>query len=149
MNRARFLATVDIDGWRLKTYAITPGDGRPRGELVAAARRQAAATLPDRPDRVGAYGVGFLVIHDCATGHTACTALVDWWVQPDSLYQCVFTAPAGDPRALSPSTTAAIGGVHELAITAHEGQAWQRHVIANPAGRDIDGYLADVFHAPN
>jgi hypothetical protein len=148
VNRLRFLATVDIDGWRIKTYAITSGDARPRRELVAAARRQAAAILPDRPDRVGAFGVGFLVVHDCVD-EGRCTALIDWWMQPDELHQCAFAAPVGDPRALERLTTAAIGGVSELTITAHEGQAWSRHVIANPAGRDIEGYLADVFHAPN
>jgi hypothetical protein len=73
---------------------------------------------------------------------------VDWWVQPDELYQCAFAAPPGTPNALEPLITAAIG-VGELAITAHEGQAWLRHVLANPAGRDIDGYLADVFHGVN
>jgi hypothetical protein len=115
---------------------------------VAAAHRQAAAILPDRPDMVGAFGVGFLVIHD-GQESGRCTALVDWWMHPDELYQRAFAAPAGDPRALAPLTTAAIGGVSELAITAHEGQAWLRHVIANPAGWDIEAYLADVFHAPN
>lgn len=148
MNRPRFLSTVDIDGWRLKTYAITSGDARPRRELVAAARLQAAATLPERPDRIGAFGVGFLVIHD-DDGTGRCTALIDWWIQPDELHQCAFAAPAGAPRALAPLATTAIGGTSELTITAHEGRAWLRHVSANPAGRDIDGYLADVFHAPN
>jgi hypothetical protein len=144
MPRPCFLATVDIDGWQLKTYAITSQQERPRQELMVAARRQAAAALPQRPDQVGAFGVGFLLLHDT---EGCCLALVDWWVRPDELHQRVFTAPAKRPEALEPSATAAIGGVWDLAVTAHEGRAWQRHMIDNPARRDIDGYLADVWQA--
>jgi hypothetical protein len=145
MQRPCYLATLDIDGWRLKTYAITSGQARPRKELMAAVRRQAATALPERPDQVGAFGVGFLLVHDT---EGCCLAVVDWWVRPDELHQRVFGAPAGRPEALEPLATTAIGGVCELAVTAHEGQAWQRHMLDNPARHDIDGYLADVWLAP-
>jgi hypothetical protein len=145
MPRPGFLATVDVDGWQLKTYAITSGHAHPRPELMVAARRHAAAALPRRPDQVGAFGVGFLVVHDDTD--SGCLALVDWWVRPDELHQRVFVAPAKRPGALEPLGTAAIGGVWELAVTAHEGQAWQRHMIDNPGRRDINGYLADVLTA--
>lgn len=135
---SRFVGTTDIDGWRIKTYRVSPASSA----MVTAARRSVAATLPDRPDRVGAFGVGFLVVH-----LTECRLLaqLNWWVRPDELYQHTFAAPPDSPSGLAPLDTAAISGICELAIAAHEGAAWRRHVIANPAGPDIDTYLRDVY----
>jgi hypothetical protein len=140
--RLTFLATCDMRGWKIKTYGISPADARPRPELVRAARAQAAAALPDRPDQQGAFGVGFLIVRDTPE---RCLALVDWWVEAGELYQRAFAAPADRPQALAPQLSATIGGVCELEVTAHERQAWLRHVLANPAGWDIDGYLADTL----
>ena len=136
---SRFVGTTDIDGWRVKTYRVSPATG---SNMLAAARRSVAATLPTRPDRVGAFGVGFLVVH-----LTECRLLaqLNWWVRPDELYQHTFAAPPENPQALAPLDTAAISGICELAIAAHEGAAWRRHVIDNPAGPDIDAYLKDHF----
>lgn len=136
------LSTFDVDGWKIKAYAITPLDARPRAELVRAARAQAAAVLPERPDEQGAFGVGFLIVRDTPD---SCRALVDWWAAAGELYQLAFSAPADRPQALAPQLTAVIGGVCELEVTAHERQAWLRHVLANPAGWDIDAYLADTL----
>jgi hypothetical protein len=136
---SRFVGTTDIDGWRIKTYRVCPTTG---SRMLAAARRTVAATLPPRPDRVGAFGVGFLVVH-----LTECRLLaqLNWWVRPDELYQHTFAAPPDAPQDLAPLDTATISGISELAIAAHEGAAWRRHVIANPAGPDIEAYLKDVF----
>jgi hypothetical protein len=139
----RYLTTVDVDGWKIKVYGIA-ADGQPRAELVRAARNRAAAALPDRPDQEGAFGVGFLIVRD---GPERCLALVDWWMHVDELYQRVFAAPGDRPQALAPQLTAGIGGVCELEVTAHERQAWLRHVLDNPAGWDIDGYLADTLRS--
>jgi hypothetical protein len=139
--RPRSLGTSPVDGWQIKTYGVA-SEGVPRAELTRAARTCAAATLPERPDLEGAFGVGFLIVRD---GIDGCLALVDWWAHDEQLYQRAFTAPADRPRELEPLATAGIGGVCELAVVAHERIAWLRHVLANPAGRDIDGYLRDTF----
>jgi hypothetical protein len=144
-SRPRFLGTVDLFGWRFKSYWASP-DGRPRPAVLAQARLHAATALPDRPDRVGAYGVGFLIV-DVSPGRLL--AQVSWWVRPDELYQRSFAAvgvPDG-PVLLAPSVTPTVGGACELAVTAHEGGAWLRHVLANPAGPNIEDYLADVYSA--
>lgn len=138
----RFLATTDVDGWKIKTYGIAPADAVPRSALVRAARARAAAVLPTRPDQEGAFGVGFLIVRDDVD---RCVALVDWWAHVDELYQRVFAAPADRPQALEPQATAGIGSVCELEVVAHERGAWLRHVLSNPAGRDIDGYLTDTL----
>jgi hypothetical protein len=143
----RFLGVVDLSGWRFKSYWAS-ADGRPRPAVLAQARFHAATALPDRPDRVGAYGVGFLIVD---VSPFRLLAQVSWWVRPDELYQRSFAAlpePDGAPVHLAPSVTPSVGGSCELAVTAHEGGSWLRHVLANPAGPDIDGYLADVYAPP-
>ena len=109
--------------------------------MLARARAGAATALPDRPDRVGAYGVGFLIVE---SSPSRLLAQVSWWVRPDELYQRSFVALSD---AFLPLETASIGGACELAVTAHEAGAWLRHVLANQAYPDIDGYLADLYSA--
>jgi hypothetical protein len=135
-----FLTIHDIDGWKIKTYRTTPL----AGGLLTAARLRAADSLPPRPDRVGAFGVGFLIVHQTTD---SCFALVDWWVREDQLHQRVFAAPPDRPAAFEPLLAPVVGCVPALGVIDHERQAWLRHVLANPAGPDIDGYLADTVTA--
>jgi len=135
-----FLAVNELAGWRMKTYGIAAA--RPRAELVRSALRRAASVLPERPDLDGAFGVGFLIVHDT---EGCCQALVDWWMRPDELHQRAFIAPPDEPRLLAPLGTATIGRIPELAIIAHERQAWLRNVLDRPTGPDIDAYLKDVL----
>jgi hypothetical protein len=137
-----FLTTHDIDGWKIKTYCTSPLGAQP----LMAARRRAADTLPPRPDRVGAFGVGFLIVHQTTD---TCFALVDWWVREDQLHQRVFAAPLDRPADFEPLLAPVVGCVPALGVIDHERQAWLRHVLANPAGPDIDGYLSDTFAAVN
>jgi hypothetical protein len=136
-----FLHIDDLCGWKMKTYGIAAG-ARPRPALMAAAVRVANGTLPQRPDLDGAFGLGFLIVHDTAG---CCLALVHWWVRPDELHQRVFVATPDAPRSLAPPATATIGHLPELAIIEHERQALLRHVLDRPAGPDVDAYLTDVL----
>jgi hypothetical protein len=140
LTRPRLVGVVDLSGWRFKSYWASV-DGRPRPDVLARARGCTATALPDRPDRVGAYGVGFLIVE---SSPARLLAQVSWWVRPDELYQRSFVALGG--RFL-PSETASVGGACELAVTAHEAGAWLRHVLANPVGPDIESYLADAYSA--
>ena len=140
-DRPGFLQLEDIGGWRIKTYGVASGP-RPRSALLAAATRVAVDALPKRPDLDGAFGFGFLIVHDTAGCYGA---LVHWWVRPDELHQRVFVTSPDTPRALLPPTTATIGHLPELTIIAHERQALQRHVLDRPTGPDLDAYLTDVL----
>jgi hypothetical protein len=135
-----FIGVKDLSGWKIKTYGVACGP-RPRAELVTAANRVATGTLPQRPDLDGAFGLGFLIVHDADDG---CLALVHWWVRPDALHQRVFAATPDEPRSLAPPPTATIGRLPELAIIEHERQALLRHVL-RPSGPDLDAYLSDVL----
>lgn len=128
-------------GWRIKVYGIAATAERPRQQLIDAARKVAAATLP-APDADGAHGVGFVVVHDA---RPACFVLVNWWVRGYDLFQRYFRSPLQRPEQLEPLTTPAVGCVWELAVTGHERHAWVRHVLTRPADADIEAYLADAF----
>jgi hypothetical protein len=141
LRRSCFLQIDDLRGWKMKTYGIAAGV-RPRAALVAAAVRAAIGALPERPDLDGAFGLGFLIVHDTSP---SCLALVHWWVRPDELHQRVFETTPDAPRSLVPPVTATIGHLPELAIIEHERQALLRHVLDRPAGPDLDAYLTDVL----
>lgn len=140
---ARFLAIDDLGGWKIKTYGVAGAAPRVRPQLLATARLRALTALPDRPDRIGAFGVGFLIIHD---GPGCCLTLLHWWMRPDTLHQRAFATPIAAPRALAPLASAAIGAVSDLLLTDHERAAWTTHVLSRPAAPDVDAYLADAFH---
>lgn len=136
----RLLGIERTGGWRIKVYGIAAAAERPRQQLVGAARKVAAATLP-APNADGTHGVGFVVVHDA---RPACFVLVNWWAHGYDLFQCYFRSPLDRPEQLVALTTPAVGCVWELAVTGHERDAWVRHVLTRPTDADLEAYLADA-----
>lgn len=57
-------------------------------------------------------------------------------------------ASLDDPTRFADVASRHVGPcVWELAVQAHEREAWLRHVLANPAGPDLDAYLRDGLSA--
>jgi len=140
-------ATCDETGWRVKWYAITLA-GR-KGVIadiaVQAAERAARAALPLPPGAGATHGVAVLTMH---MGLQGFWVLVDWWAHGDVLMHRHLRAPAEQPEALHDAAPEGFGPcVWELAVQAHERQAWLRHVLVNPRGPDVDAYLADGLTA--
>lgn len=132
-----------VEGWRVKTYGIVYRGAGPRPELVDAARAAAAQVLPRPAVAPGRYGVGFLGVHD---GRDACFAYLDWWGNENELHHHPFLAPLEDPDALAPCADAGFAAcVWDLALIAHERQAWVETVLDNPASPDLDAYLDRVL----
>lgn len=124
-------------GWRLKVYGIAYRRPAPAPELVEAARAVARRALP----AAGApnHGVGFVGVHH---GRAASYVFVDWWANELELFHHLHRAPVEDPADLAlvgPGGPSAC--VWDLRVVAFERQAWLEHVLANPAGPDLDGYL--------
>lgn len=136
-----FLDVYDLGGWQIKAYGVAD-TARPRAALLATARQVVTGTLPERPDLDGAFGLGFLVVHDTAG---SCQARIHWWVRPDELHQRAFGTQPDQPRGLAPLPGAPIGGLPELAVIEHERRAWLCHVLDCPAGPDLAAYLTDVL----
>ena len=136
----RFAGVHDVAGWRVKLYAIATAGNTTRPELLDAALATAADVLPQPPATDEHHGLAFVVAHDA---RDYAFVLVNWWQGENEIFQHTFSAPLDDPTALAPLASDAIGCVWELAPIDHERRAWLRHVLANPAGPDIDAYFED------
>lgn len=135
----RFLELWEPDGWRIKVYGIAYRRERPDPELVEAAKKVARERLSGAAaDRH--YGVGFLGVHQ---GRGADWVFVDWWADENELHQHVYISPPGHPEELVEVTaTGVIACVWDLRVMCFERGAWVEQVLANPAGPDVEGYLA-------
>ena len=146
----RFLGVAATGaGWRVKRYTITVAGAESIVPEIAtkAAWRAAEAALPLPSDSAahGGHGTAVLTMH---MGLQGFWVLVDWWAHGDILMHRHFRAPVDRPEALCDVSAGGFGPcVWELAVQAHERAAWLRHVLANPAGPDVDAYLRDGLTA--
>jgi hypothetical protein len=136
----RFLELWQPDGWRLKLYGIAVDDEVPRASLVTAAREAVLRALPTIPDDWDRYDVGWVVVHD---GRDGVFVLLDWWGGENMMFQRLWMGPRERPAELTPAgPLAPTACVWELAVAGFERRAWIEHVLANPEGPDLDGYLS-------
>jgi ketosteroid isomerase-like protein len=134
---ARFLELWRPDGWLLKLYGLAYEGGRPRAEVVEAAKRSARAALP-RPARSGErYGTGFVIVHE---GQDACWLLLDWWGCENVLHQRLLTAPLSAPDEFQPAPRDLTACVWELRLLAFERDAWVAAVLTDSEA-DVGRYL--------
>jgi hypothetical protein len=133
-----FLDLLELDGWRIKLYGAAYEGSGPRPELVEATRQLVDRVLPRPADAEGRYGVGFACAHD---GRDGCFSFVDWWADENELHHQIHV---GDrPQTLAPAPPKALTAcVWDLAIMAFERDAWLEAVLRNPAGPDLEAYLA-------
>jgi hypothetical protein len=132
-----FVSDERLGDWRLKLYGLAAAGRAVRPELLAATRELAAACLPPVGDRH--HGAAFAIAHDANFP----IALVYWWQDLNELHSRIHAGPA--PDALAPAPETALGCVWELGIIEFERRAWIADVIGNPAGPDLDAYLARRF----
>ncbi|MEE9298281.1 MAG: isochorismatase [Acidimicrobiia bacterium] len=126
-------------GWTLKVYGIAEAGEYPRSEAITAAKRAAVQALPRSALTEHHYGIGFLGVHDAASG---CYTFIDWWADDNELHHRLFVAPASKPdafEAVSGGGSAAC--TWDLAVIGFERDAWVRHVLANPQGPDPAKYM--------
>ena len=134
------LGTFEHAGWRMKLVGIAYRGARPRDALVEATTKVVPAILPQPAVTDVRYGTGFIGIHD---GRQACFCFIDWWESENELHHRTLLAPSERPAALSEVTgTAFMACAWDLAVIAHERQAWVDTVLANPQGPDLDAYIA-------
>lgn len=131
------LGVLELDGWRLKSTAITHADRTFSPRFAEAAGAAARAALPHPAVTATRYGLGFLGVHQ---GRTADVAFVDWWMDEDELHHVMFVTGAdGGLRPARPGELTACSW--DLALIAFERDAWVRTVLADPAGPDAEAYL--------
>ena len=136
----RCLEVWTCGDWRMKVYGISYQRPAPRPELIEAAKVLAQQRLPQPAMTPTRYGVGFIGVHDGRGGNFV---FIDWWADENELHHHVYVSPAADPEALDYKTPGGLAAcVWDLAVLAHERLAWVETVLANPAGPDLEAYLA-------
>jgi hypothetical protein len=141
----RYLGVLEPPGWRLKLYGISYERDLPREELIEAGRTLAGERIGGFAAGQDHYGVGFVGIHD---GRGANFVFVDFWASENELHHHVFVSPHDRPEALEDVTETGLSAcVWDLAVMGFERQAWLDSVLANPAGPDLDAYLACQMNA--
>ncbi len=143
-NRSvRFLELLATGGWALKVYGIAYRRELPRGEAVEAAKVFIAQRLP-QPAADGRHGIGFLIVHD---GRDACWLLADWWLDEDTLYQQLYSAPLEPPIRFAPVEDGPVACVWELEVLKFERDAWVDSMLRHPESPDLAGYLRAQLNA--
>lgn len=141
----RCLEIWEPRGWRIKVYGISGRNDRPPQELVDAIKSIGLRTLPEPPVADDYHGVAFLYAHEGANGGGYCS--VNWWARENELYHYQYESDANDIAALKPieETGGSPFCVWDIAVIAHERDAWTKYVLANDAGPDVDAYLKTVL----
>jgi hypothetical protein len=126
--------------WRVKVSLITQqGTASQFSDVVEAAWTTGSSVLQGVPEAEIDTNVAFLTIH---VGLAAVWLLVDRWEDGDILRHHHFRAPLKEPTRFTDVSSDHYGPcVWELAVQAHERQAWLTHVLANSNGADIEAYL--------
>lgn len=146
---ARRVAPIDI--WReaghaIKVYGIhrDPDLTVPMlsDAVVASARAATRAVLEREAANERCHGLGFCIVH---VGEEAIWLLVDWWITGGIVCQRMLSAPLAQPDTFTPVTQPALACVWELVVTAHERDAWVRHMLT--AKPDPAAWLDDVLPA--
>ncbi len=135
-----------VGRWRVKCTVVTVrGQAAHFDHEIEAAWAQAEALLAAVPERGVDAAVAFLTIH---VGLAGVWLLLDWWEEGDVLRHRHFLAPIDNPTHFIDVGPEHYGPcVWELAVQAHEREAWLRHVLANAGGPDLEAYLADGMTA--
>jgi hypothetical protein len=140
--KKRFLRSLGVwtpEGWSIKCYMTSAfGDKLPPGFLAAGKQ-----CIGPRLSEVDApHKVGFMILSHGILGQWV---MLDWW-KGALLYENIFVTDEDPPRQFDAAPEGLFQCVWELRITQHEREAWIKHVLANPNGPDLDGYLSDQLN---
>ena len=133
-----YLKEVSSNGWKLKVYAISTGDGRVTEDLVVTGLNSILPELPLPASTDDRYGVGFVIIH---RGTLRNWFSLDWWEYEDILFHKLFSSPLDDIEKVTAEESAAIACVHELKIINFENEAWISTALSKDGDPDFDSYL--------
>jgi ketosteroid isomerase-like protein len=142
-RHACFLELWRAQGWLIKLYGIAYEGEAPAPATVEAAKRAAAAILPQPARTDDRYGVAVVIVHE---GQDARWLSVDWWGDECVLHHRPMMAPLeGEPSFRSPprDVTAC---VWELRLLMFERDGWVATVLSGEDGPDVGRYLEHRFN---
>jgi hypothetical protein len=131
----------EVSGWRLKVYGITCGPDAPEDDLIEAAKAAAGTFLDEEIGRHETYGVGFLGVHQGATGNQI---FLDRWANDNELLHEVWISSSDRPTDLTPAPRDHNSVcVWDLRIQSFERQAWIDLVLSQSEAPDFEAYLSE------
>ncbi len=136
-RRCDYLGVWEVDGWKIKAYAIPFGRDAARQELINAAKQKMSENLPDASEP-GTPGVGFIVIHDA---EDAGFILFDWWANNIEIHQKIWYAEVNKPTELHDVPTPVVACMYELEIIDFERRAFIDNLRGNKGVLDKNAYL--------
>ncbi|WP_257166369.1 hypothetical protein [Bradyrhizobium sp. SRS-191] len=141
-----FLGARTSGRWSVKIHVITIVRDVPGlVDIVEAGWSKSASVLRDLPETDVDTNIGFITLH---VGLAGVWLLIDRWEDGDILRHHHFKASLDDPtRFLDVSSDHYGPCVWELAVQAHERQAWIADVLANKSGPNIVSYLQKGLNA--
>lgn len=133
-------------GHSIKAYGIHRDADLVGPILSEAVTASVRAAVRDVLDELGggprSHGLGYCIAH---VGDEAVWLLVDWWISGGIVCQRMLSAPLTQPDTFTPVTAPALACVWELAVIAHERDAWVRHMLTERP--EADAYLQAVLSA--
>lgn len=145
-RRIAYLDTWQAAGHAIKVYGMhrdADGVGPMLSESIIASTQAAVSdVVREHASGERSHGLGFCIAH---VGDEAVWLLVDWWITGGILCQRMLSAPLSQPDIFTPVTAPALACVWEMVVTAHERNAWVRHMLT--AHPDARAYLEDVLLA--
>lgn len=143
-RRIAHIDTWHVAGHAIKIYGIHRDSNWASPILpdavIASVRTAVQNVLAEHACGERSHGLGFCIVH---LGEEAVWLLVDWWLSGGIVCQRMLSAPLAQPALFTPVSTPALACVWELAITAHERNAWVRHMLTdNPSP---PAYLEDIL----
>lgn len=140
-RRIGFIELWEVGGWRLKLYGIKYKGDRPDPTLIDRAKAQVERELAGFVEKVPVYGVGYVGVHDA---RSAPLAFLDIWVNENEIRHFAYTAPVSRPDLLHRAQRDQISYcIWDMTLADFERRAWHRTMLTNPAGSDMDAYLAE------
>ena len=137
-RNTRFVGVVQLDGFRLKHYAIVHGTGKFKPERFAAGVALAPDTLPRPAVTPVRPGVGLLITHQ---GNGADYVVVAWWDRENELPIRVIVNDGNGWRAATGTESVC---VWDLEVFWHERQAYVATVLDPDAEEPLQAYLETV-----
>ena len=135
---------VELDGWQVKTYKISPKEAFGSQEIL----ENALAALPTWMEKAGelqlpTHRSAFLIVHE---GGDGVWSILSWWIGGDMLQTTTYFTPYEQPGLFRHyPNNSSMACVWELAVVCHERKAWIEHVLKKADAPDFSGYLNDIL----
>jgi hypothetical protein len=134
----------EVDGWRLKLYAIRYGDAPLETAIYDEVFPQAWYALPRPPVTAQRPGLGFVIQHQGRSMHYL---VLCWWDNENELCQRVFVRRFAPGEGWRPATGGESACVWDLQVIWFERQTYLDTMLS-PGVADPEAYLARRLEVP-